>query len=352
MLSALRYLHLRDNAILSFVRAAPPAMTSMWHRECSGQVFPHACGHVGATASTSCSRNMSHGSTEKSAGDWYTGPKGKDGNSLNSCSWVSEEWLHRPFHASLSSSSLNVTFNDMTGCRWGRTVIIISGYICRGICSHTAVCGKNPDLLFICVVSLVGAKMEVFVLAGGRGAQTELPAGPGRQGPDQAGLLLASAEVLWSPRRICQEQVVPQTASAVRDKVRGGASWCSVSETLHVLETLTSAWRRLFDSWALQFHCCTKKDWGPRAFLKLFSNYKKVKIKVEEINDLWKIIPSAFVNASHLVRRMNKRHVIPDLTRFNDPSRQALNFHRVANSQDGLYATTQPDHKRLPSLGV
>lgn len=58
---------------------------------------------------------------------------------------------------------------------------------------------KNTALLFVSVVLLVGAKMEVFVLAGkGRGAQArlELTAGPVRLGPDQAGLQLMLTEIL------------------------------------------------------------------------------------------------------------------------------------------------------------
>lgn len=73
--------------------------------------------------------------------------------------------------------------------------------------------GKTHCYPFICVISPVGAKLEVFVLAGSflrAQARLELAAGPVWPGPDQAGLLRLSTEILRSPGSVCQERAVIQ----------------------------------------------------------------------------------------------------------------------------------------------
>lgn len=122
---------------------------------------------------------------------------------------------------------------------------------------------KTNGSPFICVISPVGAKMEVFVLAGR--ARLELAAGPVWPGPDRAGLMLLTTGIVRSPGSVCREPVVTPTATARRQHSRRqGEERCllvyfhSVSEMPHVLKTLPSVQGRLFDSRALQFLCRTQ----------------------------------------------------------------------------------------------
>lgn len=83
------------------------------------------------------------------------------------------------------------------------------------MCSHTVAYGKTDQSPFICVISPVGAKMEVFLLAG-RARELELHwsslQGPSERGPDQAGRQLLSTEIVRSPGSVYLEQVVTQAA--------------------------------------------------------------------------------------------------------------------------------------------
>lgn len=141
---------------------------------------------------------------------------------------------------------------------------------------------KPIALPFICVMSPVGVKMEMFVLAG---KAWELRLGwsslQGLCDRGQSrlfdGLLLLSAETLRSPGRVCQEQVVtqaatravlPPTATARRQhhlrqgEERWSLVYCkSVSEMPHVLKTLPSVQRRPFDNRPLLFLCTTEERW-------------------------------------------------------------------------------------------
>lgn len=131
----------------------------------------------------------------------------------------------------------------------------------------------------LCYFSPVGAKMEVFVLAGSAW-ELRLELGARLQGlcdwgRAQAGLLLLSTEIVRSPGSVCQEQVVtqaateaalPPTATARRQHSRRqGEERCSLvycqslSEMPHVFKTLPSAQQRLFDSRVLLFLCETQK---------------------------------------------------------------------------------------------
>lgn len=126
---------------------------------------------------------------------------------------------------------------------------------------------------FISGISPVGAKMEVFVLAG---RAWELP----------AGLLLPSTEIVRNPESVCQEQVVTQAATRVvlpptatarrQHSQRQGEERCElvycqlVSEMPHMLKTLPSVKWGLFDSRVFLFSVQDPgKIEGPQRFLGL-----------------------------------------------------------------------------------